>query len=75
MKPLTILPAQVRLAVYAVVFVAGLVLAAWQAAEGDWVAFGVLLTGSLTGALAGSNVDQGHGDGDEPVDEYDIEAP
>ena len=52
-----VLPARVRLVVYAVVFVAGLVLAAWQAAEGDWVAFAVLLTGSLTGALAGSNVD------------------
>jgi len=58
-NPLTeVLPARVRLVVYAVVFVVGLVLAAWQATEGDWVAFAVLLTGSLTGALAGSNVDQ-----------------
>ena len=52
-----VLPARVRLVLYAVVFVVGLVLAAWQATEGDWVAFAVLLTGSLTGALAGSNVD------------------
>ena len=58
-NPLTeVLPARVRLVVYAVVFVVGLILAAWQATEGDWVAFAVLLTGSLTGALAGSNVDQ-----------------
>ena len=57
-NPLTeVLPARVRLVVYAVVFVVGLILAAWQATEGDWVAFAVLLTGSLTGALAGSNVD------------------
>lgn len=52
-----VLPARVRLVLYAVVFVVGLILAAWQATEGDWVAFAVLLTGSLTGALAGSNVD------------------
>lgn len=51
-----VLPARVRLVVYAVVFVVGLALAAWQAAEGDWFAFAVLLTGSLTSALAGSNV-------------------
>lgn len=57
MNPLAALPAKVRLAIYAIVFVAGLVLAAWQATAGDWVAFGVLLTGSLTSALAGSNVD------------------
>lgn len=57
MNPLNdVLPAKARLVIYALVFLAGLVLAAWQAAEGDWVAFGVLVTGSLTGALAGSNV-------------------
>lgn len=56
MNPLAALPAKVRAAIYAVVFIVGLVLAAWQATEGDWIAFGVLLTGSLTGALAGSNV-------------------
>lgn len=56
MNPLAVLPAKYRLAIYAIVFVVGLALAAWQAAEGDWVAFGVLITGALTGALAGSNV-------------------
>lgn len=57
MNPLAdVLPAKARLVIYALVFVGGLVLAAWQAAEGDWVAFAVLLTTSLTGALAGSNV-------------------
>lgn len=53
-----VLPARVRGAIYAIVFVAGLALAAWQATEGDWVAFAVLLTGSLTSALAGSNVEK-----------------
>ena len=57
MNPLAdVLPARARLVIYAIVFVVGLVLAAWQAAESDWVAFAVLLTTSLTGALAGSNV-------------------
>ena len=73
MNPLSILPAKVRLAIYAVVFVVGLVLAAWQASEGDWFAFGVLLTGSLTGALAGSNVSEGHGDGDDYDPDFDGE--
>lgn len=59
MNPLAnVLPAKARLVIYAVVFVVGLVLAAWQAAQGDWFAFAVLLTGSLTGALAGSNVSE-----------------
>jgi hypothetical protein len=57
MNPLNdALPARVRQILYAIVFVAGLVLAAWQATEGDWKAFAVLLVGSLTSALAGSNV-------------------
>lgn len=71
MNPLAILPAKVRLAVYAVVFVVGLALAAWQAAEGDWVAFGVLITGSLTGALAGSNVKTATATAPETETEYD----
>lgn len=59
MNPLSaVLPARVRLVIYAIVFVVGLVLAAWQASEGDWFAFAVLVTGSLTGALAGSNVSE-----------------
>lgn len=74
MNPLAALPTRVRRTVYAVVFVVGLALAAWQAAQGDWVAFGVLLTGSLTSALAGSNVTVGrHGDGDELPGELDGE--
>ena len=59
MNPLSaVLPARVRLVIYAIVFVVGLLLAAWQAAEGDWFAFAVLVTGALTGALAGSNVSE-----------------
>lgn len=55
-NPLTdVLPSRVRKYVYATTFVTGLGLAAWQAAEGNWFAFAVLLTGSLTSATAASN--------------------
>lgn len=57
MNPLTVLPPKVRLYIYLVVFVAGLVVAAVQAAGGDWFQAVALLIGSLTSALAGSNVD------------------
>ena len=73
MNPLTdLLPPHVRRYAYAVVFLAGLAIAAWQAAGGDWTAFAGALIASLTGALAASNTG-GHGDGDEPVDELDGE--
>ena len=34
-----LLPARVRQILYAILFVAGLVFALWQAAEGDWLLF------------------------------------
>lgn len=56
-NPLTdVLPTKARKYVYAVLALAALVLAAYQATEGDWVAFAVALIGALTGATAASNV-------------------
>lgn len=55
-NPLTnVLPARARQIAYAVLFVAGLVFAAFQAAGGDWLVFVGSLLVSLTGALAASN--------------------
>lgn len=56
-NPLTdVLPAKLRKYAYAVLFVAALVYALYQAADGDWATFtGSLLT-SLLGLLAASNV-------------------
>ncbi|NYD43922.1 hypothetical protein [Nocardioides panaciterrulae] len=60
MNPLTnllqSLPARVRLAIYAAAFLATLIWAAWQAADGDWATFIGALIGALVSALAGSNV-------------------
>lgn len=57
MNPLTdILPARARRYVYAVLALAALVLAAYQATEGDWLAFAAYLIGALTGGTAASNI-------------------
>jgi len=49
------LPAQVRKVLYAILFVAALVFACWQAAQGDWLVFvGSVLT-ALVGLLAAGN--------------------
>lgn len=50
-----LLPAKARKALYLILFVGGLALAAWQAADGDWLVFAVALFGSLNGALAAGN--------------------
>jgi len=56
-NPLTdVLPAKARKYAYAVLSLAALVLAGYQATEGDWLAFAIYLIGSLTGATAASNV-------------------
>lgn len=56
-NPLTdVLPAKARKYVYAVLALAALVLAAYQATQGDWLAFAVALVGALTGGTAASNV-------------------
>lgn len=55
-NPLTdVLPPRIRKGLYAILFVVALLLAAWQAAEGDWFkALGLAVT-SLLGAMATSN--------------------
>ena len=58
MNPFTVLPPVVRAYVYLLVFVVGLAFTAWQTAEGNWVEAVASLTGTLTSALAGSNVNQ-----------------
>lgn len=64
MNPLSdVLPPRVRAYLYAVLVLAGLVLGAWQAAEGNVMTFAVALVLSLTSALAGSNVPASPEDG------------
>ncbi|HEU5091188.1 MAG TPA: hypothetical protein VFT30_00795 [Nitrospira sp.] len=50
-----LLPARVRQILYAILFVAGLVFALWQAAEGDWLLFIGSLFPALLGLLAAGN--------------------
>lgn len=58
-NPLTdVLPEQVRKYAYAVLFVASLVFAAFQAADGDWVQLVGGLIVALYGATAASNSGQ-----------------
>jgi hypothetical protein len=47
MNPLTAIPPKARLYVYALLTLAALGLAAYKAAEGDWLEFAALLLGSL----------------------------
>lgn len=50
------LPEKMRLAIYALLFIAGVVYAALQAADGDWrKAIGILLAAVAGGALPASN--------------------
>ena len=56
MNPLTdVLPAKVRKYVYALLALGALVLAAYQAAGGDWLEFAGLFLGSLGFGTASSN--------------------
>ena len=56
MNPLTdVLPARVRQIAYAVLFVAALVFAGYQASDGDWGVFAGSLVTSLLGLLAATN--------------------
>lgn len=50
-----IIPPRYRRAVYALVSLAGLVFAAWQASDGNWTVFAGSLITSLTTALAAGN--------------------
>lgn len=57
-NPLTdVLPAKARKYLYAVLFVASLGFAAWQAADGNWVEFFSAIVVALFGATATSNTD------------------
>lgn len=55
-NPLTYLPAKYRLAVYCVLGLVALAVAAVQAADGDWLQAIALFLGSLGFGTAGSNV-------------------
>ena len=57
-NPFTVLPPKVRAWIYLIVFLVGLAAAAAQATGGDWLQAVALLVGSLTSALAGSNVNE-----------------
>lgn len=59
-NPLTdVLPAQARKVLYAILFVAALAFAAYQASEGDWLVFAGGLVTALLGATAASNTPTG----------------
>lgn len=59
MNPLSMLPQKIRLALYVVATLVLIVVAAYQAADGDWFKFASLLAGALVTATAGSNVKGG----------------
>lgn len=55
-NPLTdVLPPQARKYVYALLALAAIVLAAWQASGGDWLVFAGLVLGALGFTTAASN--------------------
>lgn len=55
MNPLAVIPAKARLYAYALLTLAALALAAYKAAEGDWLEFVALLLGSLGFGTATTN--------------------
>jgi hypothetical protein len=57
-NPRTALPPNVRLYAYALLTAVALGVAAYQAAEGDWLEFAGLLAVALTGGTAASNVNE-----------------
>ena len=65
-NPLTdVLPPAVRQKLYAVLFVAALVFAAFQAADGDWKQFAGGVLTALLGATAASNTSPTAGPGED----------
>lgn len=64
-----LLPRKARLVLYVIVFLAGTVLAIWQASEGDWVVFSGALATALTSLLAAGNVNP---PAEQPVDETSL---
>ena len=63
-----LLPRKARLVLYVLFALTGVVIAAWQAAEGDWLTFAASLSVTLVGWLAASNVTP-------PVEEIVSKAP
>lgn len=61
-NPLTLLPPKVRLVVYAVLTLAAIALAAYQAADGDWLVAASYVLGALGFGTATSNTPARHGD-------------
>jgi len=56
-NPLTdVIPTRARKYVYALLSLAALVLAGYQATNGDWTQFAIYIVGALTGATAASNI-------------------
>jgi uncharacterized membrane protein YjjP (DUF1212 family) len=56
MNPLKdVIPEKARKIVYAILFVAALVFAVYQASDGDWLVFASALVTALVGLLASSN--------------------
>ncbi len=82
MNPLTVLPANIRRALYALYAALGVAFGAVQVGfatadidQPSWllVAFAVFgYLGTALGIVATANVQEGYGDGDEPADEYDL---
>ena len=61
-NPLTdVIPPRYRKYLYALVFVASIVAAAWQASDGDWQTFVGALVGVLVSATAASNTHERQG--------------
>lgn len=54
-NPLSLLPPKVRAVVYAVLGIAAFAVAAWQAADGDWLQAAALFLGFLGFSTAVSN--------------------
>ncbi len=63
-----LLPRKARLVLYVLVALAGVAIAAYQATEGDWVAFTASITTTLVTWLAAANVTP-------PVEEVLARAP
>jgi hypothetical protein len=55
-NPFAVIPAKVRAWIYLLAVLVGLAITCVQAADGDWLKAIAAIAGTLTGALAASNV-------------------
>lgn len=58
-NPFDVLPPKARAAVYAILWLAALVLAAFQASDGDWLQMAIYILGALGFMQAQAKVDKG----------------